>query len=195
MAGETETKTEPDTKPDGLSQERVNEIVTQRVAQATEKANKDFLSAVGLSSVDEIKQIAAAHKAHLESQRTAEEQNAALLMERDALKVRADSSEASVRALLDAEIAAVDEKKRPMIPDFGDASKTLAWITANRAALHDAPAPANAGGGGSPGLPGGAATVTYEEWQKLNLTKRAEFRTAHPEVANQFSKRLQEIPY
>jgi hypothetical protein len=185
--------TEGTTPPAGtFTQEQVSAIAAKEAKAARAKAQTDLLASLGVSSADDLKAALDGFKAHQESQKSAEQKAAELASQVDTFKSQAETYKATVQGLLDAEVAAIPEDKRSIVPDFGDPAKSLAWIASNRALIGSGTAApvVNVGTGNSPGAQGAHSTVTMEQFGKMSPGERMQFYADFPEQAADMSAKF-----
>jgi hypothetical protein len=176
-----------------FTQEQVSAIAAKEAKAARAKAQTDLLASLGVSSADDLKAALDGFKAHQESQKSAEQKAAELASQVDTFKSQAETYKATVQGLLDAEVAAIPEDKRSIVPDFGDPAKSLAWIASNRALIGSGTAApvVNVGTGNSPGAQGAHSNRHHGAVQQDELRReRMQFYADFPEQAADMSAKF-----
>lgn len=181
------TGTEPPAKT--FTQEQVSAIAAKESKAAEARAQATLLASLGVENTDALKAALEAHKASEEANKSAEQRATELASQLEGYKSKAEAYQASVQALLDAELEAIPEDKRGVVPDFGDPAKTLAWVSANRAIIGGAPAPVvNVGTGATGSAQGEKSTVSFEDFKGMTIAQRNDFYKEFPEQAESYSK-------
>jgi hypothetical protein len=146
------------------------------------------------SSADDLKAALDGFKAQFqESQKSAEQKAAELASQVDTFKSQAETYKATVQGLLDAEVAAIPEDKRSIVPDFGDPAKSLAWIASNRALIGSGRPPPRwsmSGLATAPERRERISTVTMEQFGKMSPGERMQFYADFPEQAADMSAKF-----